>query len=126
MILICRFRRIIEWHFYAAGPSKINDRKIWTTGTEQERSLTDEKICLALQWQKETGIPTWVGAWMPGNYNDWDDYTINEQITFAGYITRQLTNAGIPFAVNSDTKFSDRKTNQWIAQMKPVFACIYG
>lgn len=115
-----------EWHFYAAGPSKTNERKLWTTGTEQERSLIDEKIQLALKWQEETGIPTWVGAWMPGNYNDGDDYTIEEQVVFASYMTQQLTNAGIPFAVNSDTKFYDRKSNGWIPEMMPVFACIYG
>lgn len=54
---------------------------------------------------------------MPGNYNDGDDYSIDEQIQFAGYMTEQLTNAGIPFAVNSDTKFYDREKNQWIAEM---------
>ena len=114
-----------EWHFYAAGPSKTNDRKLWTTGTPQERALIDEKIQLALEWQKNTGIPTWVGAWMPGNYNDGNDYTIEEQISFASYITQQLTNAGIPFAVNSDTKFYDRQSNEWISEMMPVFNCIY-
>ena len=114
-----------EWHFYAAGPSKTNVRKLWTTGTEQERSLIDEKIQLALEWQQETGIPTWVGAWMPGNYNDGNDYTIEEQVVFSSYMTQQLTNAGIPFAVNSDTKFYDRKSNKWIPTMMPVFDCIY-
>ena len=54
-----------EWHFYASGPSKENQRKLWTSGTAEERALIQEKIDLALQWQKETGIPTWVGAWMP-------------------------------------------------------------
>ena len=114
-----------EWHFYASGPSKTNDRKLWTTGSDHERSLIDEKIALALAWQKETGIPTWVGAWMPGNYNDGNDYTIEEQVAFASYMTRQLTAAGIPFAVNSDTKFYDRKANEWIPEMEPVFDCIY-
>lgn len=114
-----------EWHFYAAGPSKTNERKLWTTGTEHERSLIDQKIQLALEWQQETGVPTWVGAWMPGNYNDGNDYTIEEQVEFASYMTQQLTNAGIPFAVNSDTKFYDRETNEWIEEMQPVFDCIY-
>ena len=114
-----------EWHFYASGPSKTNERKLWTTGTAQERSLIDEKIQLALEWQQQTGIPTWVGAWMPGNYNDGDDYTVEEQVEFASYMTQQLTAAGIPFAVNSDTKFYDRKTNTWIPEMAPVFTCIY-
>ena len=71
-----------EWHFYAAGPSKDNERKLWTTGTDEEKQLVLEKIDYALRWQKDTGIATWVGAWMPGNYNDGDDYTIKEQVAF--------------------------------------------
>ncbi|MDY4192315.1 MAG: cellulase family glycosylhydrolase [Oscillospiraceae bacterium] len=114
-----------EWHFYAAGPSRTNERKLWTTGTEEEKDKIREKISLALQWQKETGIPTWVGAWMPGNYNDGNDYTIAEQAAFAKFMTDSLTGAGIPFAVNSDTKFYDRETNEWIEEMLPVFYAIY-
>ena len=114
-----------EWHFYASGPSKTNARKLWTSGTKEEQALIDEKIALALAWQNQTNVPTWVGAWMPGNYNDEDDYSIDEQIQFAGYMTEQLTKAGIPFAVNSDTKFYDREKNQWIAEMQPVFDIIY-
>ena len=114
-----------EWHFYASGPSKTNNRKLWTTGTKEEKELIQEKINLALKWQKETGVPTWVGAWMPGNYNDGNDYTIEEQIVFAQYMTQALDEAGIPFAVNSDTKFYDRKTNTWIEEMIPVRQCIY-
>lgn len=49
-----------EWHFYASGPSKTNGRKLWTTGTAAEKALVNEKIELALAWQKQTGVPTWV------------------------------------------------------------------
>lgn len=111
-----------EWHFYAAGPSKTNERKLWTTGTAAERQLVQEKIDLALAWQKSTGVPTWVGAWMPGNYNDGDDYTISEQSAFAAFLSGALDGAGIPFAVNADTHFYDRETNHWIGKMQPVFA----
>lgn len=114
-----------EWHFYAAGPSKTNERKLWTTGTDYEKSLINDKINLALKWQEEHNIPTWVGAWMPGNYNDGNDYSIDEQKVFASYMTSQLTKAGIPFAVNSDTKFYDREKNIWIEEMQPVFNCIF-
>ena len=53
-----------EWHFYASGPDKINEKKLWTTGTDAEKKLITDKIQTALAWQ-QTGIPTWVGAWMP-------------------------------------------------------------
>lgn len=109
-----------EWHFYASGPSKENDRKLWTVGTEEEKKLINEKINLALEWQAKTGVLTWVGAWMAGNYNDGNDYTIEEQVVFAEYMTEQLTKAQIPFAVNSDTKFYDREQNSWVSEMIPV------
>ncbi|WP_313529155.1 cellulase family glycosylhydrolase [Anaerotignum sp.] len=114
-----------EWHFYAAGPSKDNERKLWTTGTAEEKKLITEKIDYALAWQKKTGVPTWVGAWMPGNYNDGDDYSVEEQVEFAKYMTKQLEKAEIPFAVNSDTKFYDREKGVWIEEMSPVFDAIY-
>lgn len=114
-----------EWHFYASGPSKTSARKLWTTGTDAEKKLITNKIEAALAWQKETGIPTWVGAWMPGNYNNGNDYSIEEQVVFASYMTSQLTEAGIPFAVNSDTKYYDRKNNQWIEEVLPVFNAIF-
>ena len=114
-----------EWHFYASGPSKENERKLWTTGTEKEKQLIREKIDLALRWQEKTGIPTWVGAWMAGNYNDGDDYTIEEQVKFAHYMVTKLEAAGIPFAVNSDTKFYDREENRWVKRMLPLRYCIF-
>ena len=54
-----------EWHFYASGPDKINEKKLWTTGTDAEKKLITDKIQTALAWQQQTGIPTWGGAWMP-------------------------------------------------------------
>ncbi|SFP83670.1 S-layer homology domain-containing protein [Oscillibacter sp. PC13] len=115
-----------EWHFYAVGPSKDNERKLWTTGTDAEKQLIQEKITLALAWQEATDVPTWVGAWMPGNYNDGDDYTVQEQAVFAPYMAQVLTDADIPFAVNADTHFYDRAANTWIPEMQPVFSVIYG
>ena len=109
-----------EWHFYAAGPSKTNPKKLWTTGTEAERKLVTDKIQIALDWQRRTGIPTWVGAWMPGNYNKGNDYTVPEQVVFASFMVRELEKAGIPWAVNAIHKFYDDVAKQWIQPMLPV------
>ncbi|MEQ2564330.1 cellulase family glycosylhydrolase [Ventrimonas sp. CLA-AP-H27] len=114
-----------EWHFYASGPDKTNDKKKWTTGTDFEKKLITDKINLALAWQNQTGVPTWVGAWMPGNYNKGDDYSIEEQVAFSSFMTSALTSARIPFAVNSDTKFYDAANNTWLAHMQPVVQTIY-
>ena len=32
-----------EWHFYASGPDKINEKKLWTTGTDAEKKLITDK-----------------------------------------------------------------------------------
>lgn len=115
-----------EWHFYAAGPSKTNEKKLWTTGTAEEKQLIQDKIQLALQWQAETGIPVWVGAWMPGDYNDGDNYSIAEQCVFASHMAESLDEAGIPFAVNSDTKFYDREQQMWQEEMLPLRTLLFG
>lgn len=109
-----------EWHFYASGPSQTNPNKLWTTGTPAEKKIIQDKILAAKTWERQTGILTWVGAWMPGNYNDGDDYSIDEQVVFARFVAGELDRAGVPFAVNSDTKFYDREARRWIPQMFPV------
>lgn len=114
-----------EWHFYAAGPSKTNEKKLWTTGSPAEKKLIQDKIDTALAWQRKTGIPTWVGAWMAGDYNDGNHYTVAEQVTFATFVCNALDNAGIPYAVNSDTKFYNRETNEWYEEMLPLRNTIY-
>jgi hypothetical protein len=115
-----------EWHFYAAGPSKTNEKKLWTTGTKEEKKLIQDKISLALEWQEKHHIPTWVGAWMPGNYNDGDDYSLQEQIVFSTFMKDSLTEAGIPFSINSDNQFYDREHGGWIKETAPLLLAIYG
>lgn len=78
-----------------------------------------------MEWQKKTGIPTWVGAWMAGNYNDGDDYSVKEQVIFAHFMVSELKKAGIPFAVNADTHFYDRENKTWIKKMLPLRYCIF-
>ncbi|MGL4818931.1 MAG: glycosyl hydrolase family 5, partial [Bacilli bacterium] len=114
------------WHFYASGPSKTNPRKKWTTGTPAEKKLITDAIQSALAWQKKTQIPTWVGAWMSGNYNDGNHFSPLEQSRFAAFMRSELDKAKIPFAVNSDTKFYDREKNVWISEMRLVWKAIFG
>lgn len=95
-----------EWHLYAAGPSKDpNSKKYWLTGTEEEMQNIRDIINLGVEWQERTGIPTWVGAWMPGNYNKGDDYTVEEQCVFASFMKSELERHDLPWAVNSLDKF---------------------
>jgi hypothetical protein len=112
-----------EWHFYASGPARTG-RKQWTTGTPLERRLVLDIIAAGLHWQKATGIPTWVGAWMPGDYNEGNDYNVTEQANFARFVSSSLDAAHIPFAVNSDSEFYDYSRHGWITNMQPVLAAI--
>jgi len=112
---------IIEWHFYAAGPTKrMNSPKKWTIGTLDEQKHIVDEINFAKEWSDTTGIPTWVGAWMPNNFNknpqgtSIGEYSIPEQIKFASFMSCQLKKRNIPHAINSDTKYYDRVRNQWI------------
>ena len=114
-----------EWHFYAAGPSKTNNKKRWTSGTAEEKQQIKKSIKVAVDWQKETGIYTWVGAWMPGDYNKDDNYSVKEQIEFASFMTKQLDKYGIPFAINSDDKFYDYQAENWISQYKDLLDSIF-
>lgn len=114
-----------EWHFYAAGPSKSNDKKRWTTGTEVEKQKIKKSIKVAVDWQKKTGIYTWVGAWMPGAYNKDDNYSVKEQTEFASFMTQQLDKNGVPFAINADHHFYDYKAEQWIPKYKDLLNTIF-
>jgi hypothetical protein len=125
---------MVEWHFYAAGPKKKHKTKQWTTGTDKEKKLITDRVDTAVKWSKANHIPTWVGAWMANNYNHskhtgktFDDgapasgeYSVLEQVKIATFISNTLRKNNIPFAVNSDTKFFNRETNQWYPSMRPV------
>lgn len=116
---------MVEWHFYASGPSKTNKEKLWTIGTNEEKELINAKIKYAYDFQNSNDVYTWVGAIMPSNYNDGDSYTIDEQISFISYVKDCLNDKSIPFAINSDTKFYNRETNTWIIERKDVFNAIF-
>ena len=101
-----------EWHNYAAGPKE---------GYEEDIPKMVENVKI---WEEKTHIPTWFGAWMPGNYNHGDDYNLTEQIKFATFLTKELKKAGIPFAINADTQFFDYENRKWNNRYPVVKAII--
>ena len=115
---------LAEFHFYASGPSKENPKKKWTVGSENEKKIIKNKIKDALKWQKENNISVWVGAWMPGNYNKGNDYTVEEQVKFAKFVSEELKKAKIPFAINSDHFFYNYEENTWNKKMEKVLNVI--
>ncbi len=113
-----------EWHFYAAWPSKTWTEKVWTTWKEEEKNIIKNKILIAKSWSIKNNIPTWVWAWMPSNYNDWNDYTIKEQILFSNFVVCELNKNNIPFAFNADNKFFDAEKSSWKQELTPVIDSI--
>lgn len=112
---------MVEWHFYASGPRKIpGNSKQWMNGSEEEKQLIRDKINLALDWQEENNRLTWVGAWMAGNYNKGDDYSTQEQVDFASFMTGELDKADIPWSINAIHKFYDEYVNEWFPDKMPV------
>jgi hypothetical protein len=75
---------------------------------------------VALDWEQKTGIPTWVGAWMPGNYNKGNEYTIPEQVIFSTFMVRELEKAKIPWAVNAVHHFYDDELKTWFNKILPL------
>ena len=128
---------MIQWHFYASGPSKKNPKKLWTTGTEEEKKLIIDKIECALKWAKEHGMYTWVGAWMASNYNKshrerrfpdgapaGGDYSLDEIVSFASFMSKALKSRGIPFAINADNKYFDMENLRWYRSVSRVLDVI--
>ncbi len=99
---------------YASGPSKDPDSShCYTDGNDADIERIESRVKAAVAWRKKTGIPVWEGAWMPGNYNKGDDYSIEEQKHFARDFVRILNRYNIPHAINATKKFYDVTTNQW-------------
>ncbi len=116
-----------EWHFYAAGPSEDpTSPKYWTTGTPEQKKLITDKIKFATDWSAKTNTPTWVGAWMAGNYNKGNSTLMATQIQFADYMVSVLDEANIPWCINTIDKFYDYEQNIWIDSMQTLRDTIDG
>ena len=120
---------MLQWHFFAGGPSPKNSAKKWTVGTAEEKENIWHYIDSARQWTAKTGIPSWVGAWMPGNYNHGDNISIPQQVAFSRFMSCSLLHARIPFAINAGHQFYDYTTHQWrqdryIVLMAVLYPCI--
>ena len=76
---------MVEWHMYASGPK--SDYKV----------MIPKKTKFAYEWSQQHYIPTWVGAWMPGNYNHGNTYDIKEQIKFSKFMTDTLKKISYTF-----------------------------
>ena len=120
----------VECHQFAAGPSRTEKARLWTTGTETEKVPIIAKLDKMAAYAKATGIPVWFGAVMAGDYNSDDgsdltcSYSVAEQAYFADWIMIESRNRGIPVAWNSDTKMFDLETCTWIESQAPIVSAM--
>ena len=90
-----------EWHMYAAGPK------------DDYEKMIPKKTKFAYEWSIKNHIPTWVGAWMPGNYNHGNTYNEYEQIKFSKFMIDIFKKYKIPSAINADQKFYNIKSKKF-------------
>ncbi len=99
---------------YASGPSKDpTSSHYYIDGSESQLQQIEERVKSAVAWREKMGIPIWEGAWMPGNYNKGDDYSIEEQKKFAHDFIGILNKYNIPHAINATKKFYDIEYKSW-------------
>jgi Cellulase (glycosyl hydrolase family 5) len=114
----------VQFHGYASGPSKTNLSKLWTTGTAQEQKIFEDYIKPAVDFRTQNNVPIWFGAIMFGNYNEGNNYNINQQIVFAKYVNTKLRQLNIPYAINSDRIFIDIDKGDYINKYKSILDAI--
>jgi len=114
----------VQFHGYASGPSKTNLSKLWTTGTPEEQKIFEDYIKPAVDFRTQNNVPIWFGAIMFGNYNEGNNYDIDQQIVFAKYVNTKLRQLNIPYAINSDRIFIDIDKGVYINKYKRILDAI--
>ncbi len=111
-----------EWHIYAGGPR----------GCSYNTTYIEESVQVALQWSQKTGIPTWMGAWRPNDYpkpsgkNPKPLCPVSLEENFTRTMVSYLTEANIPYDINSDTKFFDIENLTWYTAQRDILQIIVG
>jgi len=109
-----------EWHIYAGGPK----------GCSYNTTYIEESIQTALTWSRETGIPTWMGAWRPNDYpkpsgkNPRPLCPLSLEENFTRTMVSYLTEANIPYDINSDTKFFNIENLTWYGSQEGILKII--
>eukprot|EP00050_Salpingoeca_kvevrii_P017062 m.61376 g.61376 ORF g.61376 m.61376 type:complete len:422 (-) comp7335_c1_seq1:80-1345(-) len=107
-----------EWHIYASGPNKNNGKKHWEgTGSEDERAAARRHINMAIEWSRISGIPTYMGAWMPMD-NQKGSLEQDEVEAFAKFFATELAQAGIPSSINVNSHYYHEKKGYWRRRKK--------
>ena len=104
-----------EWHVYAGGPTQFEtgrSQNWYGDGSIEGKDNVDNWILQGYRWSKDTGVPTWFGAWFPWD-NKQGEMEDEEAQAFATYFLEALSLKGIPWSVNSLENYYDATTNTW-------------
>ena len=104
---------LAEWHLYASGPNKKAGNKHWEgRGSKSDKRKVTSIFNQAKNFTRQTGIPTYFGAWMPMD-NNTAQLDQSEVESFAEFFVRVASSSGIPWTLNADVQFIDSANNQW-------------
>ena len=117
----------------APGPQKEQQTlKIaaFFSGRKADRAKVDGIFELAAAWSASSGVPSWVGAWMPYDNTD-GDLSQAEVGAFACYFSFVARKHGVPWSLNDLSKYYDVAAREWLStavvrgvrlEMPPILA----
>ena len=110
-----------EWHFCTYGDSY----RMWETWRDRPsygRQWARRRIRAALDWQRRTGIRTWVGGWMPGDAYYGARYAGSD---YTDYMCSALHRAGIPFAIGGARQMYDYRAGNWRPSSRQTMETVF-
>lgn len=110
-----------EWHIYASGPNKkTGGQKFWKgDGIPDGRQNVRNAIQEATDFTENTGLLTYLGAWMPQD-NKGGDLTEEEVINFARFFVSELCNVTMPWSLNVLDRYYDTKEKKWLTEKQKI------
>jgi hypothetical protein len=95
-----------EFHSYAAGPKADGGKRNWTTGNAADKQNVHDVFDPAKAWSDNTGIPLYLGAWMPMGNRD-DEHGINQELalSFGNFWLSMHEQYKIPWTMNAIQHF---------------------
>lgn len=112
---------MVEWHIYAAGPTHEvpTSKKYWEgEGDNYGKAHVDTAIAYATNWTRETGILTYLGAWM-AQHNGANGLNQSEVISFTKYFVKALGEEGIPWSLNAlENMYYEPVESRWVTELR--------
>lgn len=110
-----------EWHIYASGPNKKKGgQKYWKgDGIPEGQQNVKNAIYEATNFSKDSGLRTYLGAWMPQDNKD-GALSEDEVINFARFFVTELRSVNISWSLNVLDRYYDTKEATWLTDMSRV------